>query len=97
MLNAAAAPKLWTSAQQRAASATRSADMNIDDSYLTRRLAERRRRVLSGVAGVGLLMALGLGLLLSYPAPNADTPRLGDTTAAAHTDTLTGTTTTALR
>jgi hypothetical protein len=48
--------------------------MNADESYLNERLAERRRRVRSGVAGVGVLVALGLGLLFSYPAPSAFTP-----------------------
>jgi hypothetical protein len=43
--------------------------MSRDSSYLTERLAERRRRVRSGIAGVALLMSLGLGLLWSYPAP----------------------------
>ena len=43
--------------------------MSADSSYLTERLAERRKRVRSGVAGIAVLMALGLGLLLSYPMP----------------------------
>ena len=43
--------------------------MSADSSYLSERLAERRRRVQSGVAGIALLVALGLGLLLSYPMP----------------------------
>jgi hypothetical protein len=39
-----------------------------DDSYLNARLAERRRQVRSGMAGIGLLLALGWGLLWTYPA-----------------------------
>ena len=53
--------------------------MNADDSYLTERLAERRRRVRSGVAGVGLLLALGFGLLLSYPTPDSALQQPGPT------------------
>jgi hypothetical protein len=48
--------------------------MNTHDSYLHERLAERRRRVRSGMAGVGVLLALGMGLLLSYPTPAAIVP-----------------------
>ena len=47
--------------------------MNADPSYLTERLAERRRRVVSGVAGIALLMVLGFGLLLPHPMPGAYT------------------------
>ena len=43
--------------------------MSAEASYLTERLAERRKRVGSGVAGIVLLLALGLGLLLSHPMP----------------------------
>ena len=45
--------------------------MTNESSYLTERLAERRRRVRSGIAGVALLLALGLALLLSHPMPPA--------------------------
>ena len=60
--------------------------MNADSSYLTERLAERRRRVCYGVAGIALLMALGLGLLLSHPMPAADTmgaPAAGERVAGS--------------
>lgn len=50
--------------------------MTHEDSYLTERLAERRRQVRSGMAGIGLLLALGWGLLLSYPAPEGSALQL---------------------
>ncbi len=59
--------------------------MTDDDSYLTERLAERRRQVRSGMAGIGLLLALGWGLLLSYPAPEGSVPQLTTITAATAT------------
>jgi hypothetical protein len=64
--------------------------MNADKSYLTERLAERRRQVRAGVAGVGLLMALGLALLFSYPTPREPAPsaeRHGAATTAYTTTT----------
>jgi hypothetical protein len=74
--------------------------MTHDDSYLTERLAERRRRVRSGMAGIGLLLALGWGLLLSYPAPEGSVPQLGaltTATTASQSDGLSAGATTALR
>jgi hypothetical protein len=72
--------------------------MHGDDSYLNERIAERRRQLRSGVAGVGLLLALGWGLLLSYPAPSRVIPETnGSTTTAAQSDTLNGGANTALR
>ena len=72
--------------------------MNADDSYLNERLAERRRQLRSGVAGVGLLLALGWGLLLSYPAPSRLAPETNaSTTTASQTDALNGSDATALR
>ena len=66
--------------------------MNSEKSYLNERLAERRRRLRSGVAGVGLLMALGVTLLLSYP-----TPRDGLSTAHATASHSNGAVATTLR
>jgi hypothetical protein len=75
--------------------------MTHDDSYLTERLAERRRRVRSGMAGIGLLLALGWGLLLSYPAPEGSVPQLTTltttTTTASQSDGLSAGAATALR
>ena len=72
--------------------------MNADDSYLNERLAERRRQLRSGVAGVGLLLALGWGLLLSYPTPRPTAPEISpSTTTASKSETLNDSTTTALR
>jgi len=74
--------------------------MTHDDSYLTERLAERRRQVRSGVAGIGLLLALGWGLLLSYPSPESRGSHLGTlspTTTASQSDSLNPGVTTALR
>jgi hypothetical protein len=72
--------------------------MNADDSYLNERLAERRRQWRSGVAGVGLLLALGWGLLLSYPTPRPMAPEINaSTTTASQSESLNGNATTALR
>lgn len=75
--------------------------MTHDDSYLTERLAERRRQVRSGMAGIGLLLALGWGLLLSYPAPEGSVPQLTTlttaTTTASQSGDLNGGAATALR
>jgi len=74
--------------------------MTHDDSYLTERLAERRRQVRSGVAGIGLLLALGWGLLLSYPSPESRGPHLdtlSPTTTVSQSDSLNPGVTTALR
>jgi hypothetical protein len=64
--------------------------MNADDSYLNERLAERRHRVRSGMAGVGLLVALGLGLLLSFPAPRDLAPTALPTNSASQSAALAG-------
>jgi hypothetical protein len=77
--------------------------MSHDDSYLTERLAERRRQVRSGMAGIGLLLALGWGLLLSYPAPEGSVPPLATittittATTASQSDSLSAGAATALR
>ena len=72
--------------------------MNADDSYLNERIAERRRQLRSGVAGVGLLLALGWGLLLSYPTPSRVVPETnGSTTTASQSETLNGSAITTLR
>jgi hypothetical protein len=71
--------------------------MNTHDSYLNERLAERRRRVRSGMAGVGVLVALGLGLLLSYPAPRDLAPGALPTSTASQSAALAGAVATALR
>ena len=78
--------------------------MTHDDSYLTERLAERRRQVRAGMLGIGLLLALGWGLLLSYPAPEGSGPQLttlttltAATTTAAQSDRLSAGATIALR
>ena len=72
--------------------------MNADDSYLNERLAERRRQLRSGVLGVGMLLALGWGLLLSYPSPSRMAPEIdASTTTASQSETANGSATTALR
>ena len=75
--------------------------MTHEDSYLTERLAERRRQVRSGAAGIGLLLALGWGLLLTYPAPEGRVPQLTalttTTTTTSQSDGLSASATTALR
>jgi len=71
--------------------------MNTDKSYLAERLAERRRRVRAGIAGVGVLMGLGTALLLSYPTPGDALALHAPTTTAAQSPQLDGSVTTALR
>jgi hypothetical protein len=73
--------------------------MSHDDSYLTERLAERRRQVRSGMAGIGMLLALGWGLLLTYPAPEGSAPQLSTltSTTASQSDGLSAGIATALR
>ena len=71
--------------------------MNADKSYLAERLAERRRRVRAGVAGVGVLMGLGITLLLSYPTPHDGFTARAAATAATMPAQLDGTVVSALR
>ncbi len=71
--------------------------MNTDKSYLAERLAERRRRVRAGIAGVGVLMGLGTALLLSFPTPREALALQAPTTTAVQASQLDGSVTTALR